>query len=198
MMITPLQVNLKNILISVLKEQVGKNSVKKLEDRLFEKYGKLISEVIEEWSKIDDILVEQYVGGAAKITSKYITEISKTNPINRKYIKKIIKDPQTVNKIMNVLGDNDSTQVINYLRFNTNTIQNIAKKIGLPNTSVYRKIEEMIDMGMIVENGYNVSKITHRKIKKYTSSFKSIYIDIEKSVPVINFVPKKDIILKIT
>ncbi len=197
-MITDLQSQLKNILISVLREQVGKNSVKKLEDRLFEKYGKLISEVIEEWSMVDAILVEQYAGGAAKITSKYIAEIRKISPANRKHVKKVIKNPRTVKKIMNVLGDNDSAKVIAYLRLNTNTIQKIAKKVGLPNTSGYRKIEEMIDMGMIVENGYDVSRKTHRKIKKYTSPFKSIFIDIEKTVPVINFVPKKDIILKIS
>ena len=197
MMITTLQDQLKNTLISVLTKEIGKNSVKKLEDRLYEKYGQLIFEVIEEWSKIDDILVEQYAGGAAKITSKYIAKISKTNPTNRKYIKKVIKNPRTVKKIMNVLGDSDSAKVIAYLRLNTNTIQNIAKKVGLPNTSGYRKIDELIDMGMIVENGYNVSKKTHRKIKKYTAPFKSIFIDIEKAVPVINFVPKKDIILEI-
>jgi hypothetical protein len=196
-MITTLQYQLKTTLISVLREQVGKTSVKKLEDRLFEKYGKVISEVIEEWSMIGNILVEQYAGGAAKITSKYIAKISKTNPTNRKYVKKVIKNPHTVKKIMNVLGDNDSAKVIAYLRLNTNTIQNIAKKVGLPNTSGYRKIEELIELGMIVEDGYNVSKITHRKIKKYTSPFKSIFIDIEKTIPVINFVPKKDIVLKI-
>ena len=196
-MITPLQDHLKNTLVAVLTEEIGKNSVKKLEDRLFEKYGKPIFEVIEEWSMIDNILVEQYAGGAAKITSKYIAKISKTNPTNRKYIKKVIKNPRTVKKIMNILGDDDSAKVIAYLRFNTNTIQNIAKKVGLPTTSGYRKIEEMIDMGMIVENGYDVSKVTHRKTKKYTSAFQSIFIDIEKLVPVINFVPKKDIKLEI-
>ena len=196
-MITPSQSHLKNTLISVLTKEIGKNSVKKLEDRLFEKYGKSIFEVIEEWHKIVNILHEQYAGGAAKITSKYIAKISKTNPTNRKYIKKVIKNPRTVKKIMNVLGDNDSAKVIAYLRDNTNTIQNIAKIVGLPNTSGYRKIEELIEMGMIVENGYNVGKITHRKIKKYTAAFKSIFIDIEKSIPVINFVPKDDFILKI-
>ena len=79
MMISPLQSNLKNILISVLEEEIGKNSVKKLENRLFEKYGKSISQVIEDWNMIYDILEEQYAGGASKITSKYIAKISKTN-----------------------------------------------------------------------------------------------------------------------
>lgn len=197
MMISPLQDQLKNILVSVLEEEIGKNSVKKLEERLFEKYGKPIFEVIEEWDKIYDILQEQYSGGATKITSKYIAKISKTNSTTRKESSNVVDNPKTVKKIMRVLGDVDSSKVINYLLFNTNTIQNIAKKMRIPTTSGYRKIDEMIELGMIVENGYNISKTTGRKIKKYTSPFKSISIIIDKSTPMIDFVPKKDLILEI-
>lgn len=196
-MITTLQYQLKDILISVLNEEIGKNSVKKLEARLFEKYGKLIFEVIEEWDKIYDILQEQYSGGASKITSKYIAKISKTNSSKRKDGNNIVDNPKTVKKIMRVLGDVDSTKVINYLLFNTNTILNIIKKVRIPSTSGYRKIEEMIELGMVVEDGYDISKSTGRKIKKYTSPFKSISIIIDKSTPMIDFVPKKDITLEI-
>lgn len=196
-MISPLQNHLKNILVLVLKEEVGKNSVKKLEDRLFKKYGKPIFEVIEEWNKIYDILHEQYAGGADKITSKYIIKITQTNQSSRKYHKNIVSDPKTVKKIMRVLGDSDSAKVINYLLSNTNTIQNITKKTRIPSTSGYRKIEEMIELGMIVEKGYNISRSTGRKIKKYYSPFKSISIIIDKSTPMIDFVPKKDVILQI-
>lgn len=197
MMITPLQDHLKNTLVSVLTKEIGKNSVKKLEDRLFEKYGKIISEVIEEWDKIYDILQEQYAGGASKITSKYIAKISKTNSTKRRECNNVVDNPKTVKKIMRVLGDVDSSKVINYLLFNTNTIQNIAKKTRIPSTSGYRKIEEMIELGMIVENGYDISKSTGRKIKKYTSPFKSISIIIDKPNPMIDFVAKKDVILEI-
>ena len=197
MMISPLQDHLKNTLVSVLEKEIGKNSVKKLEDRLFEKYGKLISEVIEDWNIIFDILQEQYSGGATKITSKYIAKISKTNSTNRKEGNNIVDNPKTVKRIMRVLGDVDSSKVINYLLFNTSTIQNIAKKMRIPTTSGYRKIEEMIELGMIVENGYIISRKTGRKIKKYTSPFKSISIIINKSTPMIDFVPKKDLILEI-
>jgi len=197
MMISPLQYHLKNILVSVLEKEIGKNSVKKLENRLYEKYGKPIFEVIEEWDKIDEILHEQYAGGASKITSKYIAEISKTNSTTRKESNNVVDNPKTVKKIMRVLGDVDSSKVINYLLFNTNTIRNITKKTRIPSTSGYRKIEEMIELGMIVEKGYDISKSTGRKIKKYTSPFKSISIIIDKSTPMIDFVPKEDIILEI-
>ena len=197
MMISTLQDYLKNTLVAVLTEEIGKNSVKKLEDRLFEKYGKSIFEVIEEWGKIDEILHEQYAGGAAKITSKYIKKITQTNQSSRKYPKNIVSDPKTVKKIMRVLGDADSAKVINYLLSNSNTIRNITKKTHIPSTSGYRKIEEMIELGMIVENGYDISRSTRRKIKKYYSPFKSISIVIEKSTPMINFVPKKNVILQI-
>ena len=103
-MITTLQYQLKDILISVLNESIGKNSVKKLEDRLFEKYGKLIFEVIEDCDKIYDILQEQYAGGASKITRKYIAKISKTNSSKRKESNSVVDNPKTVKKIMRVLG----------------------------------------------------------------------------------------------
>jgi hypothetical protein len=181
----------------VLVKEIGKNSVKKLEERLFEKYGKAIFEVVEEWDKIDEILHEQYAGGAAKITSKYIAKIAQASQSSGKYPKNIISDPKTVKKIMRVLGDDDSSKVINYLLSNTNTIQNITKKTHIPQTSGYRKIEELIELGMIVENGYDISRSTGRKIKKYYSPFKSISIIIEKSTPMINFVPKKNVTLQI-
>lgn len=196
MMISPLQNNLKNILISVLEKEIGKNSVKKLENRLFEKYGKSISQVIEDWDLIYDILEEQYAGGASKITSKYIAKISK-NPPKRRDHKNIVDDPKKVKRIRRVLGDVEASKVLNYFLFNTSIIQNAIKKTQVPNTSGYRKIDEMIELGMIVENGYVISKSTSRKIKKYTSPFKSISIIIDESTPKIEFVPKKDLILKI-
>lgn len=196
-MITILQNHLKNTLVSALREEIGKNSVKKLEERLFEKYGKSIFEVIEEWDKIDEILHEQYAGGASKIISRYIIKISKTTLTSRKDRKNIITDPKTVKKIMRVLGDDDSLKVIKYLLTNTNTIQDITKKTRIPSTSGYRKIEELIHLGMIVENGHNISRKTGRKIKKYYSPFKSISIVIKKPVLIIDFIPKKNVKLNI-
>ncbi|KKL17816.1 hypothetical protein LCGC14_2481720 [marine sediment metagenome] len=110
---------------------------------------------------------------------KKVEKITQTDQSSRKYPKNIVSDPKTVKKIMRVLGDADSSKVINYLLSNTNTIQNIAKKTHIPSTSGYRKIEELIDLGMIVQNGYNISRVTGRKIKKYYSPFKSISIVIE-------------------
>jgi len=182
-----------NCLISSIKELVGMVGVKHVKIRLLEKYGTTISQSIEDWDKISDILKEQFAGGSLKITNNYIKKISEFNLFQTNFSKNIIDDHKVVNTIMNMLGDPDSCKIINYLMKNTSTIDDILKNNKIPSTSGYRKMDKMIATGIIIESGYVIAKNTARKIQKYTAPFESLYVDIVNASMVINFTPKKDI-----
>lgn len=184
---------LENCLISSIKEEVGEAGINRIKIRLMEKYGTTLSQTIEDWEKISDILEEQFAGGSLKITNKYIKKISELNPTQTNSNKNIIDDPEVVNIIMNMLGDHDSCKIINYLMKNTNTIEDILRNNNIPTTSGYRKMDKMIAMGIIVEKGHCTAKNTGRKIRKYTTPFESLYVDIVNASMVINFTPKKNI-----
>jgi len=184
---------LENCLISSIKEQVGMTGVKRVKIRLLEKYGTTISQAIDDWDKISDVLKEQFAGGSLKITNNYIKKISELNPFQTNFKKNIIDDPKIVKTIMNMLGDPDSCKIINYLMKNSSIIEDILKNNKIPSTSGYRKMDKMIAAGMIIESGYVIAKNTGRKIPKYTTPFESLYVDIVNASMVINFTPKKDV-----
>ncbi len=184
---------LENCLISSIKEQVGTTGVKRVKTRLLEKYGTTISQAIDDWDKISDILKEQFAGGSLKITNNYIKKISELNPFQTNFKKNIIDDSKVVKTIMNMLGDPDSCKIINYLMKNTSIIEDILKNNKIPSTSGYRKMDKMIATGMVIESGYVIAKNTGRKIPKYTTPFESLYVDIVNASMVVNFTPKKDV-----
>ena len=69
-------------------------------------------------------------------------------------------------------------------------IKDIISSAKVPQTTAYRKIEKMKQLGLLVENGFVLSPLK-KQIVKYTSPFESFSIIHENGKSVIKYGPKK-------
>ncbi len=69
-------------------------------------------------------------------------------------------------------------------------VADILKESKIPQTSGYRKINSMISNGILISNGFELSK-DNKKIKKYETVFENIKMDIQEKRVIVKIQLKK-------
>ena len=72
-------------------------------------------------------------------------------------------------------------------------VADILKESKIPQTSGYRKINSMISDGILISNGFELSK-DNKKIKKYETVFQNIKMDIEENSMIVKIQLKKHLL----
>ncbi len=116
-----------------------------------------------------------------------ITQESKT--LNSDWI--TIQDPSYVKLIFEALGDGDKKNILDTVLDQPRIISEILQIAKISQTSGYRKINALIDNGLLIVQGY-VTIFDGRKVKKYRSIFENVEINIEKNKIVIKILPTKE------
>lgn len=166
-------------LTDTIKEQLGSKAVKKIEDRLFEKFGISLTQAIEEFEKLDLVLREFFGKGADGIERKIFENIFNTKSKKSKANWHTIKDPQISSKILQAFGDLEKKKVLESVSGTSKIIADIIKDCEIPQTSGYRKINKLIDDGLLVVSEQVIKE--NKKVNKYISVINNIKINIEKS-----------------
>ena len=135
---------LDNLLVPSLRksieENLGKETLHKIEQRLMERHGLGLIQAIKNFNKFDSVLREFFGAGA--------------DGLEEKFLKNIIDESLIIAKIL--------------------------EKCQIPQTSGYRKINFMINSGLLVANGHELSQ-DGKKIKKYETIFNNVKVDIVKN-----------------
>ena len=85
---------------------------------------------------------------------------------------------------MELFGEAETRKIISSLLENEHTIPQILKESRVPKTSGYRKIENLILHGLIIESGKVLSE--SKKISKLQCVFQDIKLDIKKEKIVVS------------
>ncbi|HYL66836.1 MAG TPA: transcriptional regulator [Nitrosopumilaceae archaeon] len=101
-----------------------------------------------------------------------------------------IQDPSYVKLIFNALGDRDTKNILNAVLDQPRIISEILQIAEMPQTSGYRKVNALIDNGLLIVQGY-VTMFDRTRVKKYRSIFENVEINIEKNNIVIKILPSK-------
>jgi len=179
--------------VSIVRKSLGEKSLQVIKKRLFEKYGiSLYKAVNEEYDKLSDILKENFAeGGAKNIEKQFLPAIINLHKQTTTKLKEqIIDDKKLVHIIMECIGDKDMMLIINDVMSKPKLISEILKSCKLPQTSGYRKINNLVDLGLLIISGYNIGT-DGRRMFKYTTSFESIGIFMEKGKSKVKVKPKK-------
>jgi predicted DNA-binding ArsR family transcriptional regulator len=102
-----------------------------------------------------------------------------------------IQDPSYVKLIFEALGDRDTKNILNAVLDQPRIISEILQIAEMPQTSGYRKVNALIDNGLLMVQGY-VTMFDKTKVKKYRSIFENVEINIEKNKIVIKILPTKE------
>ena len=179
-----------------IKENLGKKTLQKVEDRLFEKYGINITQAIEDFPKLDTVLREFFGDGAEGLEKQFLENIvtlEETKAQDPNWV--AIEDPSLAKLILESFGDEDKKNILNTVLDESRIISEILEIAHIPQTSGYRKVNSLIDNGLLIAQGH---VITHdgKKVSKYKSIFENITINIEKNKVVVKVLLAKESIEK--
>ncbi|WP_268543297.1 transcriptional regulator [Candidatus Nitrosotenuis cloacae] len=164
---------------STIRENLGDKTAQRIENRLFEKYGISLTQSIEQFNKLDTVLREYFGAGADGLEQKFLKSacdvktVGGTNWIT-------IENQKLTQIILESFGDDDKKRILSAVNGEAMIISQILDKCNIPQTSGYRKINALIDDGLLTSSGF-VSTADGKKVSKYRSIFDNVKIDIIKN-----------------
>jgi len=176
---------------STIRDNLGDKTIQKIENRLFEKYGISLTQSIEQFSKLDAVLREFFGAGADGLEQKFLKSACNIKLIDGD--RWVTLENQNLTKIiLESFGDDDKKKILSTLNGESLIISQIIEKCNIPQTSGYRKINSLIDDGLLTVAGF-VSMPDGKKVSKYRTIFDNVKIDIIKNrITVSIHLAKKD------
>ncbi len=181
---------------STIRDNLGEQTYEKLGRRLFERHGIGFTQAVEDFRKLDSVLREFFGSGAEGIEKQILQKIiilEETKRQEKKWI--TIGDQGLTRLILESLGDEDKKNIINSVIDEPRIISDVLEMAKIPQTSGYRKVNTLIENGMLIPEGFSM---THdgKKVTKYKSVFENISIEIEKNKVIVRVQPSHESIEK--
>ena len=180
-------------LSSEIKKKLDLEILKKVERELFLDQGMSIKLSIEHFDKFERVLRNNSNLDAKKFKKECIKKIIKIKNNGDRYLITIL-DLELKNLILELFGEIESRKIISCLLENKYTIPQILEESNIPKTSGYRKIENLIIYGIIIESGKILSE--SKKISKLQCVLQEIKLDIKKGKIVITGIISKNMFEK--
>ena len=163
-----------------IRNNLGEKTTEKIEQRLVEKYGINITQGIEQFQKIDAVLREFFGAGADGLEKKFLENICKTKGKTKTNNWFTIEDTSIAQIILESYGDEDKSKIMTSVSEDAKIISEILSDCKIPQTSGYRKINSLIENGLLVTEGSIVSG-DGRRVSKYRTLFDNTRINIVKN-----------------
>jgi hypothetical protein len=193
-----LENGLDNLLVNSLRASIennlGKETLNKIEQRLMERHGLGLVQAIKDFHKLDSVLREFFGAGADGLEQKFlknIVAVEKTKQSNSNWIH--IKDPELSKIFLESFADPDKKVIIGSVMDESLIICDIIKKCQIPQTSGYRKINFLINNGLLVSTGFELAQ-DGKKVKKYETIFDNVKMDIVKNSVTVKIQLKKSLL----
>ena len=186
-----------NLLVPSLRKQIEENlgaeKLEKIEERLIERHGINMVQAVKDFYKLDSVLREFFGANADEIETKSLLNVIELEKTEKKEEWVTIQD-QVLSKIfLETLGDEDKKAILGTVLNKTLIVADILKEAKIPQTSGYRKINSMISDGILISNGFELSK-DNKKIKKYETVFQNIKMDIQEKGMIVKIQLKKHLL----
>ena len=178
-----------------IKKKLGIDMLKKVERELFLEHGMSIKLSIEHFQKFTNVLKNNSNFDITKFEKDSINKIIKIKKREHNYNVTIV-DTELSDLILELFSDSEARKIISSLLENEYTIPQVLKESKVPKTSGYRKIENLIINGLIIESGKVLSE--SKKISKLQCVFQEIKLNIKKEKIIVNGIVTKKMFEKST
>jgi len=176
-------------LSAVIKKKMDLDTLKKVERELFLDHGMSIKLSIEHFHKFTNVLKKNSHIDVKRFEKDCINKIIKVKKRDNKYNVTIV-NTFVSDLILGLFSESETRKIISVLLENEYTIPEILKESKVPKTSGYRKVENLIINGLVIESGKVLSE--SKKISKLQCVFQEIKLDIKKEkITVTGVVSKK-------
>lgn len=176
-------------LANEIKSNLKTNILKKLERDLFFIHGMSIKLSIENFDTFHNLL-KNFPDIESRAFEKIcLDKVVKIKKSNNDYTLKII-NTKLLNKIFDYFGDKESRKLLLSIMGSNLTIPEILTKTKILKSPAYRKIENMLLDGMILESGKILSKT--KRVSQYRCLFNEITFSIGNNKFEANILIKKN------
>lgn len=168
-------------LVHIIKKDLGQSTLEKIENRVFEKFGINLTQVSSDFPKLDLIFKECFGDGAKGMERQllqHIISVQQSKVGNKELI--TIEDSYINRIILEAIGDDDKKNILNAVLDKPRIISEILEICKIPQTSGYRKVNSLIQNGLLIINGYESTE-DGRTINKYQPVFDNIQIHVKKN-----------------
>jgi hypothetical protein len=175
-----------------IEDNLGKPTLTKIEQRLMERHGMGVIQAIKDFYKMDSVLREFFGAGADGLETKILHSIIDLKQPKKSLDNWIVLEDQRLAKIfLESFADDDKRNILEVSMDEPLTISDILLNCKIPQTSGYRKINYLIENGLLMFNGFTTS-IDGKKIHKYQTIFNNIKMDIKRKNIVVKVQLKKN------
>ncbi|CUR51745.1 conserved protein of unknown function [Nitrosotalea devaniterrae] len=168
-------------LVHIIKKNLGQSTLEKIEDRISEKFGINLTQVSSDFPKLDLIFKECFGDGAKGMERQllqHIISVQQSKVGDKELI--TIEDSYINRIILEAIGDDDKKNILNAVLDKPRIISEILEICKIPQTSGYRKVNSLIQNGLLIINGYESTE-DGRTINKYRPVFDNIQIHVKKN-----------------
>ena len=174
-----------------IKNNLKPNFLKKVEQDLFFIHGMSIKLSIENFETFHNLLRQNLEIDVNAFEKSCIDKIISVSRTNNEYLI-TLKNSKLSNKIFNYLGDDESRKLLSCIMGNNLTIPEILSETKILKSPAYRKIENMLLDGLILESGKILSN--NKRVSQYRCLFKEFQSIIGKNkFQIILAIDKKDL-----
>jgi hypothetical protein len=159
-----------------------------------ERHGLGLVQAIKNFNKFDSVLREFFGAGADGLEQKFlqkVVDIEKSKQSDSNWIH--MKDPELSKIFLESFADQDKKAILGSVMDGSLIIAKILESCEIPQTSGYRKINFLIDNGLLVANGFELAQ-DGKKVKKYETIFDNVKVDIIKNNIAIKVQLKKNLL----
>jgi len=161
-----------------IKNQLDETILTKLERELFFKHGMSIKLSIEHFENFHNALKKHSNIDLKKFEKDCIKKIIQISKSENKYFIKII-NPRLSNEIFDFYGDTQSRQILSCIMGKSLTVSKILKNSNVLKSPAYRKIENLLLSGLILESGTII--INNKRVSQYRCFFDEVHVVIREN-----------------
>jgi hypothetical protein len=155
-----------------IKTKLDKNILKELERELFFEHGMSIKLSIEHFINFHEMLKKNSDIDLVKFEKDCIEKIIQVSKSNNNYKVKIISKKLS-EKIFNFFGDPESRAILLCMMNKGQTVAEIQKNSGILKSPTYRKIENLLLDGLILESGKILKN--NKRVSQYRCIFDEVH-----------------------
>ena len=167
------EIDIRSVKQTEIQTDTADAAIQKIEHAIFEKYHVSIAESRKDTYKLDAALREIF-GSGHIVLEKIILENLSGEPskeMDKEWM--IVHDKSLTTIILDTIADKDKKRILKISSDKPHIIAKIIQISGVPDSSAYRKVNELIRDGLLIERGAIVTS-DGRQIKKYVSLFENL------------------------
>lgn len=189
---------------SMIREKLGQKTCEKIEARLRQRYNLDLPASINDFYTLDATLREFFGSGADAIEEDFANRLISINTPAKGRLWITIANKDLAELILATYGDKEKRIILEVAFNRPSVILDLLETTGIPKSSGYRLINQLVDEGLLTEYGYAESS-DGKKVSKYTALFEKVTIELDtnglifdslplSSIPIVQVLLKENIL----